>query len=301
VPTEEENKLLREYLKFPTIFPKKHVADSSYTPDIFTPQNFGEYIGQDTAKDLATIMVTAANNERRPLPNIMIVGEYGLGKTSLARIIMREAKVPHRMYDGASINSVVPDKGTFIIDEIHNLDSSVADSFNLHLDNGDFHVIGCTNNPGMLPSAFRSRFRTIQLYPYEVKDLKIILQKVCERKNIKYSGDSLELLALRSRFNARQAIMYLSMVFDIMSVSNIHTVNMEVVNETFVKMGVDSRGLLPRDRKYLEILPNRPVGLQYLSAVLGVDDKTIEEEIEPFLMRMGFIDRTPRGRVKIEG
>jgi len=270
--------------------------------DIFSPSSFDEYIGQESAKDLAQIMVQAALNERRHLPNIMVVGEYGLGKTSLARIIMRAAGMPVLLYDGSSINKEFPDKSTFIIDEIHNLESNVADSLNIHLDNGKYHIIGCTNYPGKLPSAFRSRFRTIQLEPYQAKDLKIIAQKICERKGVTSTSNALDLISQRSRFNARQVISYLSMIFDIMSVKSYPVLTEEVVHETFGKIGVDSKGLLPRDREYLRVIPdNRPVGLAYLSAILGIDDKTIEEEVEPYLLRLGLINRTPRGREKIEG
>lgn len=303
----EEQKLFEKYLKegdlwvTPRSISVKPVKKAS-VDSIFNPQSFDDFIGQEDAKDLARIMVQAAKNERRPLPNIMLVGEYGLGKTSLARIIMRAAGSPVTLFDGSSLNKELPDQSTFIIDEIHNLDSNVADTLNIHLDNNRYHIIGCTNYPGKLPSAFRSRFRTIHLMPYEPKNLKVIAEKVCARKGIKASKSALELLSLRSRFNARQVIMYLSMIFDVMSVKGYSTLTVEVVNETFGKIGVDSKGLLPRDREYLKVLPkNRPVGLQYLSAMLGIDGKTIEEEIEPYLLRMGFINRTPRGREKIEG
>lgn len=305
VPTQEQKDLFEYYLKSErrqTDIIVPHSKEKSNPPlDVLTPRNFEEYVGQEEAKDLARIMVTAAHNERRPLPCIMVVGEYGLGKTSLARIIMREAGLSERLYDGSSLNGEFPETGTFIIDEIHNLDSSTADRLNIKIDNGSYHIIGCTNNPGELPSAFRSRFRTLQLTPYTPNNLASIAKKVCDRKGITYTKTAIDLISLRSRFNARQAIMYLSLVFDIMSVKGAKQVNLEVVNDAFTRLGVDAKGLLPRDRKYLEILPkSRPVGLQYLSAVLGIDEKTIEEEVEPFLLRMGFIDRTPRGRVKIE-
>lgn len=280
---------------------KSVTVPMSKTKDIFSPKNFAEYIGQTDAKDLASIMVRAAHNERRTLPNIMVVGEYGLGKTSLARLIMGAAGLSERMYDGSSINKELPGAGTFIIDEIHNLDSSVADTLNLYLDNNQFHIIGCTNNPGLLPSAFRSRFRMLYLKSYSNKEIALILKNACDRKGVKTTPTAIELLSFRARSNARQATMYLSMVFDVMAVKGITTVTKEVVSETFEKLGVDARGLLPRDRDYLEALPDRPVGLQYLTARLGIDANTIEEEVEPFLLRLGLIDRTPRGRIKIEG
>lgn len=302
-PTDEERKVFETYLELERN-PKIIVPPSRekiHTPkDIFSPQSFEDYIGQSEAKQLAQIMVAAAHNERRRLPSIMVVGEYGLGKTSLARIIMRAAGLSERLYDGASINKEFPEPGTFIIDEIHNLETQVADTLNTRIDNGSYTIIGCTNNPGALPSAFRSRFRTLQLHAYTPDDLRIVVRRICERKGIRYTERALNLLAERSRFNARQVIMYLSLVFDIMSVNKTSALNVEVVHEAFSHLGVDSNGLLPRDREYLRVLPNRPVGLQFLSAVLGIDEKTIEEEVEPFLLRMGLIDRTPRGRVKIE-
>jgi len=308
IPTEDEDKLFQEYLKDPPQIwvPERSKVKSppnKFTIDnLFSPRNFAEFIGQAEAKELAHIMVQAALNERRSLPNIMIVGEYGLGKTSLARLIMRAAQIEERLYDGVSINREFPETGTFIIDEIHNLEPQTADSLNIQLDSGKFTIIGCTNNPGLLPSAFRSRFRTVQLKHYTSKDLKIIARKICQRKGVTYTDHALVLLASRSRFNARQVIMYLSLIFDIMSVHKLHTISAQVVRDAFNRIGVDNKGLLPRDREYLNALPkNRPVGLQYLSAVLGIDEKTIEEEVEPFLLRTGHIDRTPRGRVKIEG
>lgn len=275
--------------------PKKIVFDEE------SPSSFKEYIGQAGAKDLAQIMVGAALKQRRSLPNIMIVGEYGLGKTSLARIIMDTMGLPDRLYDGDSVNKEPPENGTFIIDEIHNVNPSVADSLNLLLDKGTHHIIGCTNKPGMLPSAFRSRFRTLQLNPYTLIDLQVILNKVIKRKGLQTEKGAIRLLAERSRFNARQAIQHLSMTLDMMAVKNQRTINETVINSMFKKVGVDSKGLLPRDRNYLQALrKDRPVGLQYLSAVLGMDKSTIEEEVEPYLLRLGLIDRGPRGRMSLE-
>ena len=302
-PSDEERELFLQLLKEER---EKETEDSKpkekvQRTDIFSPQTFDDYIGQSGAKELAQIMTKAAHNERRPLPCIMVVGEYGLGKTSLARLLLKAAGLPERLYDGSSINTDFPEPGTFIIDEIHNLEPKIADKLNIYIDNGDFHIIGCTNNAGELPSAFRSRFRTLQLESYSSNDLQKIARNVCERKGYSYTNDALELLSLRSRFNARQLIQYLQMVFDILSVKGAERVSVEVVNETLTKLGVDAKGLLPRDRKYLEALSTEQSrGLQYLSAMLGINEKTIEEEVEPYLLRMGFIDRTSRGRIKIE-
>jgi Holliday junction DNA helicase RuvB len=266
------------------------------------PEKFEDYVGQSEAKDLAQIMAEAANKERRALPNIMVVGEYGLGKTALARLLLKAVGQSERLYDGASINKGTPEPGTYIIDEIHNLNPEVADSLNIQLDQGKHHIIGCTNKPGLLPSAFRSRFRILQLHSYTTDELSSIVEKAAKRKAVKFDRDAIELVALRSRFNARQALTYLDLAFDLKTVNNQATLTLHLVESMFKKVGVDEKGLLPRDRAYLNALkPTTPVGIQYLAAVLGEDATTIEEEIEPYLMRLGYVDRTPRGRINLEG
>lgn len=268
--------------------------------DYRQPISFDDYIGQSEAKERGRVMVKAANNERRALPNIMVVGEYGLGKTALARLLLNAVGLPERLYDGASVNRGTPEPGTFIIDEIHNLNPETADSLNILLDQGTHHIIGCTNKPGMLPSAFRSRFRTLQLHSYNTKELATIIEKAAKRKAVKFDKDAIELVALRSRFNARQALNYLDEALDLKSANSKGILTVKLIELMFKKVGVDEKGLLPRDRAYLNALkPSTPVGISYLSAVLGEDSTTIEEEIEPYLMRLGYVDRTPRGRINL--
>lgn len=268
--------------------------------DIFAPRSFADYIGQAEAKELAQIMVKAAKIERRSLPNILIVGEYGLGKTSLARLLVAGVGEIERLVDGSSVNVDPPTTGTYIIDEIHNITSEVADMLNLHLDRGNLTIIGCTTDPGKLPAAFRSRFRQLYLENYTTDDLSMILQKVCFRKPVTAAKDALFEVAARSRNNARVAINTLAFIFDFMVVKNQHTITKTLVIDAAGKLGVDNNGFLKRDYKLLSAVPfDRPVGLQYLASVTGIDEKTIEEEVEPYLMRRGLVDRTPRGRIKL--
>jgi Holliday junction DNA helicase RuvB len=272
-------------------------------PSIFEPTSFDEYVGQHEAKELAIIMTDAALKEKRTLPNALISGEYGLGKTTLARLIIQRYGKPVTLLDGASVNKEIP-YGLVIIDEIHNLAPEVADTLNTYLDQNKTQVIGCTVNPGMLPSAFRSRFRSLHLTSYTVDDLTTILEKVARRKNVRVPRAILGAIALRSRFNARQAILYLSFIFDLMVVKNQTTITPALAYEAFSKLGVDESGYLERDKRYARAFPDglnpRAVGLQYLAAVTGIDEKTIEEEIEPYLMRTGVIDRTKQGRIKLK-
>lgn len=265
--------------------------------DIFSPRTFDDYVGQKESKSLAKIIVQAAKKENRPLPNVMIVGEYGLGKTSLARLILQEFGKPVTIVDGNSVNKDLP-TGHIIIDEIHNLKDQTADSLNIVLDRGEAHVIGCTTNPGMLPAAFRSRFRTLFLEPYSIVDLADIIRKAITRKGVKANANIIREIAQRSRFNARQATMFLSLIFDLIVVKGESEIRIKTIRDAFERLGVDEKGYLKRDYLYLSAFPEdgRPVGLQSLSARTGMDEDTIKNEVEPYLLRTGMLDITPRGR-----
>jgi len=269
--------------------------------DIFAPTTFDEYIGQAKAKQTVSIMVDAALKEQRPIPNILIDGPFGLGKTTLATLILKRAGVEPTLVDGAAVAKNMP-TGTVIIDEIHNVPPDVCDSLNISLDQGLLTVVGCTTTLGALPAAFRSRFRQVHLDLYSVTDLTEILEKVANRKGIQSTKPLLTQVAKRSRFTARIAINYLATIFDYMAVKNETTLTSKTMKEVFDNLGLDEFGFLPRDYEYLKALnTEQPVGLQYLEAMINVDKATIEEEIEPYLMRMGLINRTPRGRLLIKG
>jgi Holliday junction DNA helicase RuvB len=137
---EDDEMPLFDFLK-----PQKSVE-----PDIFSPTSFDEYIGQNGAKNAAKIMVQAASIENRPIPNILIDGPYGLGKTTLAKLIMDAAGLPVKIIDGSSVKDA-DISGTLIIDEIHNIPSEICDSLNVKIDQGSLHIIGCTTRLGGLP------------------------------------------------------------------------------------------------------------------------------------------------------
>jgi Holliday junction DNA helicase RuvB len=306
VPDAEEANKVLEYLKTTVnnpsgiIVPDQPKSKGLGYMSIFQPATFDDYVGQHEAKYLAQIMVQAAINEHRPLPNILVVGEYGLGKTSLAQLIIRAFGVPVYIVAGSSVNREMPTSGTLIVDEIHNLASETTDNLHAYLDSGKLSIVGCTTNSGELSQAFRSRFRMLYLEDYSADDLALILLKICKRRNTACNKDAIEYIATRSRFNARQAIMLLQTVFDFMSVKGQKTLTKGIVEDTFNRLNIDSIGLLPRDRRYLNALKlDKSVGLQYLSAILGIDETTIENEVEPYLLRIGYIDRGPRGRIRV--
>lgn len=268
------------------------------TNNPFKPQNLGEYIGQEKAKRIVSIMVQAALKDNHALPNTLITGPFGQGKTSLARIMADEFKSGIPLVDAASVNKNPFAKGTKIVDEIHNLAPDVCDTFNIGIDAGDIHIIGCTTDPGDLPGAFRSRFRTIYLEPYSNADISTILKNVVTKKNLTIEPKVLDMIAKRSRLSPRYALNYLSFILDILTIKGGQVITSGIAQEAFKELGVDEDGFLARDYVYLKALPKdgRAVGLQFLSAVTSIDIKTIESEVEPYLLQQGLIDRTPKGR-----
>lgn len=290
-----------EKLREAPIYPKHTLpTKSSQYTDIFTPKTFDEYIGQEEAKETALIMINAAKMEHRPLPNILIDGEYGLGKTTLAKIIVQTYGGVSKFIDAASAIKDVPKSGLVVIDEIHNLPSEITDQLNVYLDGGGLQIIGASTDVGDLSAPFRSRFRGLHLHSYSVADLTTMLVNICMRKGVVASETNLREIAKRSRANARLATMNLMFVFDLMTIRNERELTKPTMTSAFTKLGMDDHGFIPRDYAYMRALPEgRAVGVQYIAAVIGIDSKTIEQEIEPYLMRQGLIDRTPRGRIKV--
>jgi Holliday junction DNA helicase RuvB len=280
----------------------KPKTPNTTTPNIFSPVSLADYIGQDKAKKISMVVVQAAKIEGRPLPHVMLTGGFGQGKTTLARLLVELAGTEPIIVDGMTVNKkgLVSSKVPIIIDEIHNLDPEVSDSLHIRMDKGDISIIGCTTDPGELTAPFRSRFRYIHLEPYTLANIVTILDNATKRKGVIAPINLLKDIAQRSRLTPRLALNYLSMVFDMMAVNKETIMSKQVIAHTFESLGIDDSGYTTTDYKYMMALPeDRAVGLQYLSAILGVDGKTIEQEVEPYLMQQGLIDRTRSGRVKV--
>lgn len=285
----------------------KPIAKAPSTPAIeilkfsdLEPSSFDEYIGQEKAKEFVQILVTAAKKDNRRIPNILFSGPAGLGKTTLAKLVLKG--MPAMFVDGNAVNSTYSDLfGHVIIDEIHNVKPNVCDSLNILVDNNKLNILGCTTNAGQIPKALRSRFRTVSLFPYTDEDLVAIMKGVLARKKKSKTikDDFLLEIAKRSRNTPRRAIQYLLFTLDLISVKGQNKLSDKLLEESFRMIGVDERGLLEIDHKYLAAFPNdwnRSVGIQYLSAVLGIDRETLEEDVEPYLMQLKLIDRTAKGR-----
>ena len=164
------------------IAPTPTVLREVKTDTIYSPKNLQEFIGQNDIKEILGITIKAARKEKRNLPPLMFTGRYGIGKTALAQVTLREFGSRVYQIDGQSINKDIPrSSGTYIIDEIHDILPEVCDQLNQELDQG-LSIIGCTTNPGKLPAPFRSRFMTFFLKPYTEKEISKIAQNICDRK-----------------------------------------------------------------------------------------------------------------------
>lgn len=270
----------------------------------FEPTTLDDFIGQEQAKEIIKIIVDSANKEKRLIPNIILTGAYGHGKTTLAKLIAKRHRKEIQIIDGSMAGVLVkPSRDKiYVIDEAHNIPAQVADSFNILIDSGNLRIIGCTTNPGALPAPFRSRFRVIYLDDYQPKDIARILEKASRRLPLNIDKLALNDIANRSKCNPRTALAILDFVREVSSLSSDDgKVTADVVLQSLIKLGIDEIGLTRVDKKYLDLLkPNHPVGLQYISATLSIDSETIQEEIEPYLLKLGLIQRTPRGRIKVD-
>jgi Holliday junction resolvasome RuvABC ATP-dependent DNA helicase subunit len=276
-----------------------HLFDAK-EQDFFAPRTLEEFIGQKHTVKLLNISLLAASNEQRNLPNILLTGAYGVGKTTLAKLVSDKSGKGYRLIDGNSVNKQIP-SGNVIIDEIHNVDSRVCDTLNTLLDDGKIRIIGCTSNPGELPAAFRSRFRVLTLERYSVRDLESIVKQICNRKGMFIAPNLTEKIASRSRSNARQVVNYLSTIFDLLSSEGKTSISGSTIEDAFSLLGVDKKGYTRRDKEYIAALSTyRPVGLVTLSAIMGLDKETLQYEIEPYLLQTGVIDVTKQGRIKLK-
>lgn len=311
------------------VSPKKEKEDSALDAAL-RPQRWNEYIGQDRIKDNLKILISAAKKRGEPIEHVLLYGPAGLGKTTLAHLIAREMNTNIRVTSGPAIERVgdlasiltnlMPGDVLFI-DEAHRLNKLIEEILypametrtldivigkgpsarTLQLELPPFTLIAATTRIGLLSSPLRSRFGvTSRLDFYSEEQIREILKRSAMLLNIKSENEALKTIAKSSRFTPRVANRLLKRVRDYAEVHGSGAITNADAKAALELLEIDDLGLEPTDRRILETIINKfsggPVGLQTLAAAASEEEDTIEEVYEPYLMQLGFIERTPRGR-----
>ncbi len=295
------------------------------------PKTLDEYIGQDKVKENLKIFIEAAKQRGEPLDHTLFYGPPGLGKTTLAGIIANEMGVNIRITSGPAIEkpgdlaalltNLQPNDILFV-DEIHRLSRSVEEILypamedyaldiiigkgpsarSIRLDLPKFTLVGATTRAGALAAPLRDRFGIInRLDMYGTRDLKKIVERSAGILGIDTDGGGAEEIAMRSRGTPRIANRLLKRVRDFAQIGGTGAISKDLARDALNRLEIDSLGLDAIDKRMLMTVINHygggPVGLETLAATIGEEAGTIEDVYEPYLMQIGFINRTPRGRV----
>lgn len=294
------------------------------------PKDLKEFVGQRRVVEQLSLVIAAARKDNRSADHILLAGPPGLGKTTLAMIVAAESDRSLKLSSGpaiqsagdlASILSALEPSDVLFIDEIHRLSRSAEEMLylamedfrvdvmvgkgpgasSISLDIAPFTLVGATTRSGMLPNPLRDRFGfTAFLEYYEPQELELVLAASARKLGVSIDGPALGELAKRSRGTPRIANRLLRRTRDFASVGEHEVINEGVVSAAMELFGVDAAGLDRVDNQLLTLLATKfntkPVGLSTLAVALGEEPDTIEAVVEPYLIRIGFIHRTPRGR-----
>lgn len=295
------------------------------------PQNLAGYIGQKTIVDNIKIFMEAARKDNRQLDHLLLAGPPGLGKTTLSQIVANEMGVKIFITSGPAIEkkgdlagllTSLKEKDVLFIDEIHRLNASVEESlysamedffFDIMLGEGahaksmrlpiePFTLIGATTKTGSLSNPLRDRFQIVfRMDYYSVDELQKIVERSSEILNIKTSTEGAHEIARRSRGTPRIANRILKRIRDFAQIKGNGTIDLEITRYALNQMEIDEDGLDQMDRTILMTIIDSfnggPVGVEAISASVSEEKRTIEEVYEPYLIKSGFIARTPKGRI----
>ena len=308
--------------------------EESYLYQALRPNNWSDYIGQETIKKNLEVLLTAAKARGNSPEHILFYGPPGLGKTTLAYLVTKELGLNMKITSGPAIMKVgdlaailtnLQSGDILFIDEIHRLNKLIEEVLypamesgkldiiigkgpsarTIQLDLPSFTLIGATTRLSLLSSPLRSRFSggIYRLQYYTEKEITEIIKRSAGILKIQITDQAAEEIAKRARFTPRLANYFLKRCRDLAEI-NKTIIDEEVVRKTLSMLEIDEKGLGVAEQMYLKCLhetfKNKAVGLNTISASIGEEESTIEEVIEPYLLQVGFIDRTPRGRVLTE-
>ena len=295
------------------------------------PKYFNEYIGQREAKDNLNIYIQAAKQRGEALDHVLLYGPPGLGKTTLAGIIANELGVNFRITSGPAIEKAgdlaailtnLDEHDVLFIDEIHRLSRSVEEVLysamedyaldiiigkgpsarSVRIDLPKFTLVGATTRTGALAAPLRDRFGIVsRLEYYKQDELEFIVTRAAEILNIGIETAGASEIARRSRGTPRIANRLLKRVRDFAQVVGNGVITADIADEALKRLHVDKMGLDRIDRRVLKCIIDKydggPVGIETIAAAVSEERDTIEDVYEPYLMQLGFLGRTPRGRV----
>jgi holliday junction DNA helicase RuvB len=306
-------------------------ADDEESDGSLRPRRLDEFVGQERVKDQLAVALTAARGRAEALDHVLLVGPPGLGKTSLALIVREELGVGMRSVAGpalerkgdiAAILTSLEQRDVLFVDEIHRLNRAVEEILygaledfrldivvgqgpaarTLTLDLPRFTLVGATTRTGLLTTPLRDRFgMTFRLALYEPAELGRIVRRSARILGVAVEDAAADEIARRSRGTPRIANRILRRVRDVAEVRHEGIVTAAVAREALELHEVDERGLERTDRELLAAIVDKfgggPVGLSTLAVALGEEPDTIEDVYEPYLLQLGFLQRTPRGRI----
>jgi Holliday junction DNA helicase RuvB len=295
------------------------VPDEEELDSSLRPRSLDEFVGQERVKEQLSIALEAAKGRGEALDHVLLAGPPGLGKTSLAYIVREELGVGLRVVAGpalerkgdiAAILTALEERDVLFVDEIHRLNRAVEEilypaleDFRLDIVVGQaFTLIGATTRTGLLTTPLRDRFgMTYRLDHYSPEELGRIVRRSARILGVGVADEAAEEIARRARGTPRVANRILRRVRDVAQVRHDGAVTLDVAREALELLEVDEHGLERADRELLAAIVHKfdggPVGLSTLAVALSEEPDTIEDVYEPYLLQLGLIQRTPRGRV----
>ena len=309
-------------------------SDDRLVENALRPKTMNDYVGQKQVKENLSVFISAAKKRGEALDHVLLYGPPGLGKTTLAGIIANELGVNFRQTSGPAIEKPsdlaalltnLKENDVLFIDEIHRLNHSVEEILypamedhaldfvigkgpsarSMRINLNAFTLIGATTKAGMLTGPLRDRFGVLcKLEHYSSEELEEIVTRSSKILGSEIDEKSAKIISSRCRGTPRIANRILKRVRDFADVLSGGKIDENVTNLALSKMDIDSIGLDAVDRKMLKTMienfKGKPVGLDTLAAVTGEETETIEDVYEPYLLQIGFISRTPRGRIPLE-